>query len=323
MSGPEEGKLSKDEVESLLDRVGDENAAAEKAQSSRRVHGYDFQQPSRFGKSQLEHLRGMNEGLAQNAAQYASRVLRSNVKAQLVSMDQMKWENLLEDAGDAVVAFVFLMEGLGQRGIVIIDNRFAVAALDRMMGGQAELGDDAPIELTDLDVRVLAGFVRALLEPLPDLWANIGQFSVQLGSFVQDLQALDLFPSGEDFVQFTFLLHGNVGSGQIVLAAPFEAVRELPPEPRQAESGVTATTDEATDRALRESLKRTRVDLSVLLGTTDVMVADLVQVTPGDVIVLDTRVGDALDIRVNDKVKLRGYPGVANGRLAAKLITGD
>ncbi len=320
MSPAEDGKLSKDEVEALLAATRGEDAPVEKVEPARRAHGYDFHQPSRFNKSQQEKLRRINESLAQNATSYASRLLRSNVKMQLVSMEQMKWANLLEEVGDAVVGFVFLMEPLAYRGAVIMDTQFAAAALERMMGGQVGASESATLEFTDLDVRVLSGFVRAFLKPLPELWKRIGEFEVQLGAFAQDLQTLDLFPGGEDFVQFSFLMQSNVGSGQVSLAVPFEAVRALPPETGQSEDALPQSTDEDIDSALRANLKRSTVELSVLLGTTDIQVVRLVQVEPGDVIVLDSRIGDALQVKVNDKVKFRGYPGVSSGKLAVKLI---
>ncbi|MFO8008629.1 MAG: FliM/FliN family flagellar motor switch protein [Candidatus Brocadiia bacterium] len=326
MSPPDEGKLSKDEVETLLQATEEEEqqqteeAAPQEAEPTRRVHGYDFQQPSRFSRTQMEKLRRLNESLAQNATSHAGRLLRSNVKTQLVSMDQMKWENLLEEVGETVVGFVLLLEPLGYRGVVTIDRQFAAVALERMMGGQVDAGDAATMEFTELDVRVLGGLLQgAFLEPLPELWSNIGDFRVERGSFVEELATLDLFPPAEDFVQFSFLLQSNVGSGQVSLAVPFQAVRDLPPKEQEETAETPSAADESIRRALRDNLRETRVELTVLLGAADIPVGELVKLQQGDVIVLDTRVGDALEVHVNDKKKLGGYPGVHNGKYAVKI----
>lgn len=322
MSSTEEGKLSKAEVEALLQATKEEEPAPDRPEPVRRVHGYDFQTPSRFSKSELEKLRKINENLAQNATSHASKLLGSSVKTQLVSMDQMKWENLLEEAGDSVVAFVFTMAPLDLRAVLTMDRQFAAACLDRMTGGQGE-APETVAEFTDLDVRALARFVRGFLDPLPEVWATLGEFQVELGPFVQDLPGLDLFPPDEDVFQLSFLMQSNVGSGQVTLAAPFQAVKSLPPqgdEPDQ-EQAAPGTSDEEAEAALRESVRRTRVELSVVLGSADIKVARLVRVEPGDVIVLGTRVGDALRVKVNDRVKFRGYPGISKGKFAVKLIT--
>lgn len=318
MSSDEERKLTKDEVETLLQATREEAPSAERREPVRRVQGYDFEQPSRFNKSQLDKLRRMNESLAQSITSHAPRLLRSNVKTQLVSMDHIKWETLLEEVGEEVVAFVFEMTPLGYRGLVTVDRQFAAACLDRMMGGEAGT-PEATAALTDLDVRIFASFVRAFLKPLPQLWQTIGEFQVEMGAFVQDVQALDLFPPNEDLFQLCFLMQTSVGSGQIALSVPFEAVRSLPPEIEEHDVAV-ATTDGATEAALRKSLKQVTVELAAVLGAADVKVGKLVRAQPGDIILLDSRITDMLDVRVNDKVKFRAYPGTLNGKLAAKLV---
>jgi len=322
MSPSEDGKLSKSEVEALLQATREEEPAAERPEAGRRVQSYDFRQPSRFNRSQLEKLKGLNEPLVQNANGHASRMLRSSVKTQLVSIDQMKWENLLDELGDAVVGFVFTMAPLGCHGIVAVDKQFAAAALERMMGGQPPADNAALIEFTDVDAHVLAHLVSHVLAPLPELWSRLGNFQIEVGAFLQDLQSLDLFAPDENFLQISLLLQSTVGSGRVAVCVPFEAIRSLPPEAEEAEHTVAAGAEE-TAAGLRESLSRTRLELTALLGTADIKVGSLLQAEPGDVIILDKRVGSGLDIKVNDKVKLRGLPGVSNGKLAIKLIMED
>jgi flagellar motor switch protein FliM len=318
MSPSDEGRLSKEEVEALLQATQQQEEPAERPEPVRRIHGYDFQQPSRFNKSQLDALRKANDSLAQLAASHVGRLLRTSVKAQLVSIDQMKWENLLQEAGEAVVAFVFGLDPLGFQGLLTIERRFAAVCLDRMTGGAGEAGEEA-VEFTDVDVRTLARLARGFLDPLPELWQNIGRFAVALGQFVQDLQSLDLLPPEEDLVQLSFLLQSSAASGQVALSVPFRAVRSLPPKSEEANLAV-ALGDEATEAGLRENLRRARVELAVLLGTADIKVRRLVQVEPGDIIVLDAQVGDMLPVRVNDRVKFHAFPGLSKGRIAAKLI---
>jgi len=319
MSPTQEGKLTKGEMETLLQATRDEEPAAERPDNGRRVQKYDFRQPSRFNRSQLEKLKALNEPLVHNANTHAARVLRSSVKTQLVSIDQMKWENLLDELGDAVAGFVFKMAPLGRHGVIAVDKQFACAALERMMGGQAGEGEPALIEFTEVDVQVLSHLVTHLLSPLPQLWGRLGAFQVEVGPFMPELQSLDLFAPDEDFLQVYLLMQSSVGSGRIALCVPFESVRSLPPESDEAQA-VVAATEAETEAGLRESLSRTRLELTALLGTADIKVESLLRAEPGDVLMLDKRVGGRLDVRINDRVKLRGLPGVRNGKLAIKLI---
>jgi flagellar motor switch protein FliM len=319
MSPTEAGKLSKDEVEALLAASRDEPSLVEQVEPARRVQGYDFSQPSRFSRSQLDELKRLNEGVAAGAAAHASRLLRTNVKAQLVSTEQIKWEHLLEDIGDSTVGFVLSMEPLGYQAIIAIDREFAAGCLDRMMGGEGDAQAVATVEFTEIDVAVLAGFLRGFLDPLPELWGRIGEFTIEVGAFSQDLQGLDLFGAGEDLLQPSFLVQTRAASGRVVLVVPFAAVKNLPPE-SEPETPAPTMTEQDTASRLRESLERASIELTAVLGQADIKISRLVRAEPGDVIILDTRLGESIDIKLNGKTKFRGLPGKAGTKLAVELI---
>ena len=337
MTPGEDRKLTEDEVDVLLRATEEDEEDAPVASSGpseplellepsgsaepvRRINAYDFQQPNRFSKAELEELRILNEDLLREAAEGAGLLLRTNVKVQLVSMDQMKWENLLEEVDESSVTLMFSMPPFAYQGLLTVDRTFAIACLDTMMGGGGE-PPDVEAELTQLDMQTFRRFACVFTDPLPAVWGDMGEFQVEMGEWVTDLEGLDAFTPEDDMFQLSFLVQSPVASGQVHLSMPFEAVRLLP---RQGdESGDDQAEGSRPDAAAGAypNLERARVDLSVVLGMADIKVSNLVEVAPGDVIVLDTCVGDALTVRVNDKAKLRGLPGLINGKLAVKMIT--
>ncbi len=337
MTPGEDRKLTEDEVDVLLRATEEDEEDAPvaspgsseplepsgpsgPAEPVRRINAYDFQQPNRFSKAELEELRVLNEDLIRDAAEDAGLLLRTNVKVQLVSMDQMKWENLLEEVDESSVALTFSMPPFTYQGLLTVDRTFAIACLDTMMGGGGE-PPDVEAELTELDMQTFRRFARVFTDPLPAVWGDIGEFLVEMGERVTDLEGLDAFTPEDDLFQLSFLVQSPVASGQVHLSLPFEAVRLLPRQGNEADGDQAGGSHPDAASAAYPSLARANVDLSVVLGMADIKVSDLVAVAPGDVIVLDTCVGDALTVRVNAKAKLRGLPGLVNGKLAVKMIT--
>ena len=343
-------RLSKEEMDALLQHSDKNGAAADGGEHARRVESYDFFQPSRFNKSELERLRRINAGLAQTASHNLSGLLRCNVKMQLVSMEQTKWDNLLKEYGNSTMGYVFEMDPLGRHGIVTLDAQFAGACLERMMGGQPAVSSDEPEQsedsdslgalaaeepeddgpqadrvqpdsevMSELESRIFSRFVRSILAPLPELWESIGEFSVKLASVVQDLQTTSLFPPSEDMFQLSLLMQSEFGSGNVALSVPFETIRSLPPASQETRPPGSPS-DEHVESALRDSLQVTNLQFAVLLGAAEVSVRKLLELEPGDVLVLDNTIEDPLQVRINDKIKVRGYPGISAGRLAVKLI---
>jgi len=318
-AGPDARKLTQEEMDALLAAAG-QGEAGERHDHARRVHTYDFTQPSRFNRSQQEEVRKISEGFAQRAAENLSRLLRTAVKLQLAGMDHLKWENLVNESGEETVAFLLDLKPLGRRGLVVFQRPLVAACLERMTGGQAAPGQ-VDATLTALDLRIFGSFVRALLKPLPKAWERLGPFEVAPGPAVQDMQSLDLFSNTEDMFQLNFLMQGAAGAGPVALVVPFEAVRNLPPKSDEEGEETVADTRETAEQRLRASLNETPVELTVLLGAADLKVERLVRARPGDVIVLDKPITRPLDIRVNDRVKLRGYPGVSSGKLAVRVVS--
>lgn len=112
-------------------------------------------------------------------------------------------------------------------------------------------------------------------------------------------------------------------------AAEDSAVIEAP----DPESDQTAAAEEATPEA---EFTRTAADLepvfdipvnvSAVLGKTHLEVSQLMQLGPGTIVELDRKVGEAIDIFVNNRLVARGEVVVIDERLGVtmtEIIKGD
>ncbi len=310
----ERHKLSKEEMSALM---GDGPPRGE-APPSRRVEPYDFFEPRRFKQSELEYIRKLNATFAQDASRAASRMLRDNVKVTFVGMDQMKWESFLGELSDGVSAFSFSMPPMDYEGVVVLDSGFLMKAVDRLLGGAMD-EEDVPGELAGAEVAVAVHFVKQMFSSLPVHWKGIGEFRFEVGGMLEDIHGAGMFAAGENMFQVAFLAETSSATGNVYMVVPFEAVRSLPPSEEEEEEGESA---EEAAAVLEERLLSTEVDVILLLGRTELTVGDLLNLEVGDVVLLDTAPGDALDVQVCDKVKLKGIPGVFKGKRAFKLTGG-
>src|SRR6202008_3777477 len=81
-----------------------------------------------------------------------------------------------------------------------------------------------------------------------------------------------------------------------------------PPEPEQARS--------ATDLAAVYDIP---VTVSAILGTASMQVSDLLKLGRGAVVELDRKIGDAIDIYVNNRLVARGEVVVVDDRLGITM----
>ncbi|MEX2396520.1 MAG: FliM/FliN family flagellar motor C-terminal domain-containing protein, partial [Balneolales bacterium] len=75
----------------------------------------------------------------------------------------------------------------------------------------------------------------------------------------------------------------------------------------------------ADKKKFEDDMKRVEVNFRAVLGTTMMSVMDLMALREGDTLLLDQQIEEALNIKINDKVKMNGYPGRMNGKKAVKI----
>ncbi len=316
----DEQKLGDEDIAALLDQDEEEEAGTETSDtSSSRVEEYDFLEPGKYNRSELEKLKGISSNIPQHAAQPLSRLMQTKVTMQLASCDQTMWQYMVEDFGDDIVGYSFRVPPKNYRGLLTANRSFCGACLEVLTG--AEEAEAEPEEITAMDARVFSHVVKHILEPLPDLWSELGDFSIELKEFIPDLESGAPFSPGEDVLQLCLLAEGEFGAGDVMICVPFEMVRDLP-QLMEESNQAGSQPDEETRRMLREKVQQVPVDLEVELGRALLPARDILQLSPGDAVVLGTSVDEPLNIRVNNEPKLKGRPVRSQGSLAIK-IEGD
>jgi len=91
---------------------------------------------------------------------------------------------------------------------------------------------------------------------------------------------------------------------------------EIMPEEAAATSDQGATARSAADL---EAVFDVPVQVSAVLGRTRMDVGDLLSLAPGVVLELDRRVGEAIDIYVNNRLVARGEVVLVEGKLGVTM----
>ena len=104
--------------------------------------------------------------------------------------------------------------------------------------------------------------------------------------------------------------------------------QEKPPEapPPDSEKPDESADDETRTAADLEAVFDVPVNITAVLGRTNIEVSDLLKLDNGDVVELDRKVGEAIDIYVNNRLVARGEVVLVEDRLGVtmtEIIKGD
>lgn len=301
--------VSPEEVEALL---GSDEAASPEVVELR-----DFRQPRRLSQARQTSIRQSIVRRLPKIEAELSSWLRSEVTAALGGIGEASAFGLFDGQEDPMA--ILTVEVGGVQGWVVWDNLAAQRAVQAALGaepaGRSEEADGSeedaaklqPRRLSPLEAGLVADIASIVLVQLEDLLGleiGVGAFSQTLREFVAQH---DTDPGGDP--QRLFLHLDLEGLGEPSMLRLY-----LP--------GVLPRTERKSStprKVLPRHLDRVPLELSAVLGRTEVQLADLMKLEVGDVIPLHTPVGSPVEILIEGDRTGSARWGNYQGRLALSI----
>jgi flagellar motor switch protein FliM len=282
---------------------------------------YDFRRPDRVSKDQMRTLQNLHEGYARLLSTTLTSMLRTLVEINLVSVDQLTYQEVIMSISSPSCIYIFQMEPLESSAIFEVNPSLIFIMLDRLFGGQGR-SIDSNRELTDIERTVIYKIIERSLMDLKVVWENIGIFSPKIESYETNPQFVQIAPPGETVILISLEVRMRNGSGLMSLCFPFILLESIM-DKLSGESWISAqkTTTQETRRLVEKELSATQTTLRAQIGETRLSVRDFLQLAVGDVLVLDKLATSDLVLFVEDRPKFLGKPGVV-GRNKSLQITG-
>ena len=283
--------LSQEEVDALLSAVSSGDMASEVATETRTappigipsnepmksVALYDFKRPDRVSKDQMRTLQNLHEGYARLLSTTLTSMLRTLVEIELVSVDQLTYQEVIMSISSPSCIYIFQMEPLESSAIFEINPSLIFIMLDRLFGGQGR-GIDSNRELTDIERAVITKIIERALIDLKEVWENIGIFSPKIESYETNPQFVQVAPPGETVILISLEVRMRNGSGLMSLCFPFILLESIM-EKLSGESWISAqkTTTQETRRLVEKELSNTKALVRCQIGETRLSVRDFLQ----------------------------------------------
>lgn len=283
---------------------------------------YDFSRPNKFSKEHLRALHRIHEQFCRTYAGYMSAKLRHRVDLRVHTIEQILFGDFVRSLPNPSVLSIYQVQPLEGYAIVQFTPDIAFLLHDRLCGG-----DGVPIRrarsLTDIEVAVLKRQVLSVFSSLlSDAWREVSELNFALDYMESNSQFLQVAADRDAVALITMRFELNEISDMISICLPhrtlepilkdlthirmFESLQQ--PDPRRIE-------------LLKEQVRVAVVPVEVELGQTTVTVGDLLDLAPGDVVVLDRKKHETLDVKIGSMTKFKGTPGRLGTRLGVVITT--
>lgn len=315
--------LSQSEIDALLSALSSGSVDAnelKEEQTRKKVKVYDFRRPNKFSKDQIHTLQVIYENYARSLATYLSAQLRAPVQMEVLSVEQLTYEEFIRSIPNPTILNIFSFYPLEGSAIMEVNPNLGFAFLDRLLGGPGY----APPKiraLTEIEQTVMERIAQRMLDYLQEPWGSIIELEPSLERVETNPQFTQLVSPSEIMMIVSLETQMAEVLGMVNICIPFlvlEPILDKLSVHYYYSSSSQKATQENIDN-IRHKLENTRVPVKVILGTTSITVKELLELNVGDVVQLDRSIKNDLEVVIGQRAKFLGKPGVLENRMSIQV----
>ena len=315
--------LSQNEIDNLLNALtsGELDAEEIKNNKEKPVKNYDFARPSKFSKEHLRTMEIIFEHYGRLLATNLPVFLRKNIQVEVMNSEAVTYMEFSNSLSNPVLLGIVDFSPLEGNIIVEMASNLGFAMVDRMLGGEGEpldkIRDFSEIELLIIE-RVMTSCVELLREP----WANVLDVHPRLERIETNSQFAQIISPSEMIAIVTVNIKIGDVEGLMNVCLPFITLEPVMDKLNTKfwYSSQKEKTGVSYSDAVETLINRAKIPIKAVLGNSVITVADFSQLQVGDIVRLDTKVDEELDVFVGDIKKFSALPG-ASGKDYAVRVT--
>lgn len=291
-------------------------APAERA-SSVKVSEYNFRRPGQLSSTQLRALNTVHEFFVKKIQGRTEN--GPAVQIARLSVDTVSYSSFVSSLNNPCF-IVQLQCNSGETVLMDMDLSVARALSGALLG---DLDDDAPSDapLTSIEQSIAGSWVEKTLPVLTEAWSMSFAVEYALQTIETDPRFIQVMPDETPVVVMAFKLTCGAAAGQFSICYPLESMQGMLEGLSLRMTGDQETAVDAAGNSehLLTSLKKVPFDLYVELGSTTVLANQLIRMKTGDVLCLDRRVDEPLDVFLGSRRVFKARFGKKGDQLAVQL----
>jgi flagellar motor switch protein FliM len=310
--------LTPDEIKALMSAIQDGRVSREpSAPEHHEVVPYDLTSQDRIIRGQMPTLDAINEQVASMLGIGLAGRTRIALRVASTPATLLKFADLVPLLAPPASVCVLSLGGAHGFALAVLEAGLAEALLAAALGDRARRGGEVPEtrrELTAVEQLVLRRLLVILADALGQAWASVLPFEPEVLRFEVDPRMAAIAPPTDVGIVSGFELTGGI-EGRLQLVIPYasvESAKQKLSSPRR----LSQRADERFAEALAREVEQVMVELRGVYGRARISFSKLLDLKPGDVLLLDSDEAKPIPVLVEGREKLRGAPSVSGGSLA-------
>jgi flagellar motor switch protein FliM len=278
-----EKTLKQDEIDALFEAARSSGPDAAKTEVRARVMPFNFSSAGQISIEQLRAISMLNDLFARNLTHNLAAWLRTRFQVNLVSAEQIQFNEFLLRIPEISYVCSVRLEPLGVSSVLQVDLGLAPTIIDLLLGGE---GRDGPLkELTDIEESILASVVEIVCRELTVAWQPVG-LSFSFERRQMQTQVARVIPVTEKTLCLSFEIRMPHASGLLNLAFPAVVANTILRR-LTSDWGRRRHHSAETRERMSASTRRINFGCSLQLPTVRLAASEIENLQPGSVLRLN------------------------------------
>lgn len=316
--------LSQEEIDNLLKAFndGDLNADDFSDTKEKQVKNYDFARPSKFSKDHLRTLEIIFENYGRLLSTNLPAYLRKNVQVEVVNAEANTYSEFANALSNPVILGVVNFAPLEGNIIIELSANLGFTIVDRMLGGGG-----APLErnrdFTEIELIILERVLEVCTNLLVDPWESVVSIEPRLERIETNSQFAQFISPGEMTSIITMSVKIGSVEGLMNICIPYSCVEPVIDKlnTKYWYSSMKESDSGAYQEVIEDIIDYAKIPVKAMLGRSTISVNDYINIQIGDIIKLDTKVNDELEVYVGNIKKFTALPGATSDSYAVRVTS--
>ena len=309
--------LNQEQIDAMVRAARGGKAAAPGARQ-KNVVAWDARQAGQIGREQMTAISSLHESFARNLTHSLGAYLRIVFNAALVSAEHLTYVEFLQRVPEATYLASVKLEPVGAIALLQLDLPVAFPLIDVLLGGQGT-GALPSREITEIEEQILETVMSIICRELQASWQVLG-LGFRFDQRQQPQQVQHIMPGEEKTLSLSFEITLAESRGNLNVMVPAVVSNALL---RKLSAGWTASKPRLhTDSSerLRNRLLQCPFRVELSMNSTSVPLRRLMNLAPGDLLVLRRPIGKPATLAVDGQQLFRAAVARLGLRRAATLL---
>lgn len=316
--------LSQDEIDNLLKALssGEFDATELQNPKEKEVKEYDFARPSKFSKDHLRTLENIFENYARLLSTHLPAYFRKSVQVEVRQAEALTYFEFSNALSNPVLLNVISFSPLEGNIIVELGSNLGYTIIDRMLGGGGN-----PLEknreFTEIELIIIQRVMEVCTNLLVDPWQSVVDLEPRLERIETNSQFAQFISPSEMTAIVTMSLSIGEVEGLMNVCIPYSCVEKVIDKLniKYWYATMNDTGGESFADEIEDIIAKAKIPVKAQLGRSTISVNEFANLQVGDIIKLDTKAEEELDVYVGNIRKFTALPGASRDSYAVRLTS--